>query len=449
MVSEIGPGSNIYMWHIYTENCITFDEVEVVNNKISATNAGNDMTVCSNRASLSGSLPMGTTGHWSIVSGAGIFQDGDNSAPYATVYGLAYGSNEFRWTINHQGCESSDIVVVNYAMPHPVNAGSDQELTEISTYMSAEPVIQGEGTWSLISGCGTIEDITDPNSGITNLRYGQNVFRWSVVSGYCIDYDEVVVTYEALPVADAGTNLAVCTDEIRLSAMDPGPGIGSWSIVSGSAVFEDRQAPDARVSNLSRGENTLRWTVGYGGAYQSHDDVVITNYSPNQASAGDDFVTHESSVTLSALTPSIGTGTWNLMSGSGIFDDPGNPNTDVSNLLPGENILRWTVINNYCMSYDEVVVTYEVATSIDSTPEQRQKMSLFPNPASDKLYLSLEDYETPIRVEIHSSAGVKVLDALLDDAESPSVDVSGLEAGYYIISVHHKDGVMLDHFLKR
>lgn len=448
-VSDIGPGSNIYLWSLYSDACITSDTVEVINNRVPFANAGSDMIICTNTATLSGSMPSNCTGHWSVVSGAGFFQDGENSQPDATVR-VDNGVNAFKWTINHQGCESSDTVVVHNAIPHPVNAGPDQNLVGSSeTYMSAEPVIQGEGTWSLISGGGTIVDITDPYSRITNLRPGPNVFRWSVVSGYCINYDEVVVTNSELPEAYAGTDLEICTDETTLNAMDPGNAIGSWSIVSGSAVFEDRYDPNTRVSNLSRGENILRWTISYGD-YQSHDDVVITNYSPDDASAGDDFKTHESSVALMASTPSIGSGTWSLMSGSGIFDDPENPNTTVRDLLPGENILRWTVINNLCASYDEVVVTYQVATSINSTPVDEQKMTLYPNPASDKLNISTEDQATLItRVEIHSSAGVKVLDALLDDAEEPSIDVSGLKAGHYVVTVHHEDGIRSGHFVKR
>ena len=286
-VSDIAPGSNIYIWEIYTDHCLTFDEVEVVNNEVTVAYAGSNRTVCSNSTQLHGNMGLGITGHWSVVSGAGTFQDGENDDSDVTVHDLAYGVNEFKWTLNHEGCESSDIVAVNNALPHPVNAGNDQELVGTShTYMDAEPVIQGEGTWSVISG-------------------------------------------------------------------------------------------------------------------------------------------------------------------SGIIADPSNPNTTVNSLLPGENILRWTVVNNYCIGIDDVVVTYHVATSVDSTPKQGQKINLFPNPASDKLYISIEDYGIPNRIEIHSSAGVKVLDTFFGDAESPSIDVSALDAGYYVVSVHLKDDIVSGHFLKR
>ena len=57
---------------------------------------------------------------------------------------------------------------------------------QTSTTMAANGVIfPAEGTWTLFQGAGTIVDENDPNTIITDLGPGTNIFVWTITNGPC------------------------------------------------------------------------------------------------------------------------------------------------------------------------------------------------------------------------------------------------------------------------
>jgi hypothetical protein len=47
------------------------------------------------------------------------------------------------------------------------------------------PDVPGVGTWALLSGSGSIDDVNDPNATISGLIVGANTFSWTVYNGPC------------------------------------------------------------------------------------------------------------------------------------------------------------------------------------------------------------------------------------------------------------------------
>ncbi|MEZ4937072.1 MAG: HYR domain-containing protein [Crocinitomicaceae bacterium] len=93
-----------------------------------------------------------------------------------------------------------------------------------------------------------------------------------------------------------------------------------------------------QVEDLSGNTNTC-----------SFDVEVVAN--PDQAAGGLDIDLCETDTTgLAGNNPTVGTGTWTLVSGSGNLDDPNNPNTTIRNLPYGETILTWQITNSICSS---------------------------------------------------------------------------------------------------
>lgn len=82
--------------------------------------------------------------------------------------------------------------------------------------------------------------------------------------------------------------------------------------------------------------------------------------SVSSASAGADITLScgESTTTLAGNTPSSGTGSWSVISGTAIITDPSSPTSGVTGLtLPGTATLRWTISNPPCTpSTDDVVI---------------------------------------------------------------------------------------------
>lgn len=63
---------------------------------------------------------------------------------------------------------------------------------------------------------------------------------------------------------------------------------------------------------------------------------------------------------MAANNPSTGTGQWTVIGGSGNFTTPNNSVTEVTDLGPGLNTFRWSLLIDGCTSYDDVSVTYDV-----------------------------------------------------------------------------------------
>ena len=79
-------------------------------------------------------------------------------------------------------------------MPVP-NAGTDQVLSLIfSTTLEAELGENETGVWSVESGTGVFDDVTDPQTTVNNLSPGNNYLSWSVTKGVCpADTDTVLI----------------------------------------------------------------------------------------------------------------------------------------------------------------------------------------------------------------------------------------------------------------
>jgi len=107
--------------------------------------------------------------------------------------------------------------------------------------------------------------------------YGAGTFVWTEVNTVCTDSDTISVTfYEQPDQVSAGDNQSLdFTFNTALDASTPTAGIGVWTVISGSGTFEDDNNPQTRVTELSRYENILRWTVNNGVCETVSDTVLI------------------------------------------------------------------------------------------------------------------------------------------------------------------------------
>jgi hypothetical protein len=176
----------------------------------------------------------------------------------------------------------------------------------------------------------------------------------------------VVVTRDAPPTtANAGVDQTVCATTVTLAANAPTVGTGLWSVVAGTATITAPGDPASGVTGLSVGVNEFVWTVGNGSCAPSKDTVMITRDAPpTTAVAGPDQLISGSSTLLAGNTPSVGSGVWTLVGGTGTVTSPSNPASSVTGLAPGANTFRWTVSNGTCpSSFDEVIITRKLPTT--------------------------------------------------------------------------------------
>ncbi|MBK9274716.1 MAG: gliding motility-associated C-terminal domain-containing protein [Flavobacteriales bacterium] len=375
-VSGLSIGVNRFRWTISNGPCAppsTQDEVTVTvfdQNSPSA-NAGPDLTLCSppNSITLTGNAPIApATGTWTLVSGQGTIST--PNAPTTLVTNLGLGVNIFQWTLNNGPCvngvtqDQVSVTVFSSASPS-ANAGPDQEIcssTNSTQLAGSTPIAPALGTWTLVSGSGTITSPNSPTSQVTNLGIGNNVFRWTVNNGPCangLTNDEVTIrVFDAnAPVANAGPNQSICssTGSVSLAGNTPTfPATGVWTLVSGSGNIVSPGNPTSIVTGLGLGANVFQWTVDNGACQNpiSSDQVTITVFDANQANANagaDQALCGATSATLAGnAVTAPGTGTWTLVSGSGSISTPGNPASAVTGLAVGNNVFQWTVNNGAC-----------------------------------------------------------------------------------------------------
>ena len=362
-VSNLGPGSNTFRWTITNNVCSSFDEVIIINDQPTFAVAGVDQVTCADSVSLYPNTPTIGIGEWSVVQGSAFFSG--NKAR-----NLARGVNLLKWTISNKGCYNSDTVSITSNKPTTSFTGEDKWICVDSIALPGNTPAYGTGTWSMLYGSANFQNVNDPKSKVTNLASGQNRFRWSITLNGCTSFSEVDINYNYIQ-SDAGGDQTLCQANAFLNANDPGAGSGQWSVVggSGSANFLNPNQSNTEVVNLVKGTNILRWTITNYGCV-SFDEVVITNNTPSTAYAGSDRPVCGEEIFLNANSPYIGTGAWSLLSGSGDIENPSLNNSRLSNLSLGQNVLRWTITNQNCISSDEVVISNNKPTNIEAGPSQ-------------------------------------------------------------------------------
>jgi len=154
--------------------------------------------------------------------------------------------------------------------------------------------------------------------------------------------------------ANAGNSDTICSSTATLNGNNPGQFTGTWTVVTGAALFANKTFYNTAVTNLSQGENIFKWTLYNGSTYTS-DIVKVYNFTPTTAIAGKDTNTCLKFINISANQPVYGIGTWSVYS-SAFFDDVHNPNTTVRGLATGNNYIYWTINNSICSSTDSMLI---------------------------------------------------------------------------------------------
>ncbi|SIO40542.1 PKD domain-containing protein [Chitinophaga niabensis] len=380
-VTGLTPGTYIFRWTITNSPCgSNFDEVQVVISALPTTAAaGPDQNLCNvTSATLAGNTAVSGTGAWTKVSGPSATITNTASAT-STVTGLTPGTYTFRWTISNGGCTPStdDVTIVVNALPTTANAGTDQNLCNITNAtLGGNTPVTGTGTWTKVSG--PAANITSPanaTTGITGLTPGTYVFRWTITNGNCTaSSDDVQLTVAANPTtANAGPDQALCNvTSTTMAAGAVTAGAGAWSSLSGptTPVFTNPASPTTTVTGLAPGTYEFVWSVTNSPCAASTDNVkVLINALPSVANAGADKTQFNSGAfVMTGNTPAVGTGTWTVVTGNANIANPNAPNSNVT-LNPNTTAtLRWTISNGNCASSaDDVTLTYTQSTDLKIT----------------------------------------------------------------------------------
>ncbi len=338
----------------------------------------------------------GSTGTWTMVSGAGTPTLMSNSNNTAIATGLENGAYIFRYTIAAtESCvaTSATVSISISGAPSVAQAGLDQLLCGATvTAMSATTPSVGTGAWSVVSApSGSTASFVSPGSptsSFNNMIPGVYLLRWNVTNGNCgTNQDIVRITTSAVPTTSVAgaTQFTACTGNLQLSANTPTVGVGTWSQVSGiPATIDAPNSPSTAVIGTAPGNYSFMWTIANGSCAASTSTVNITVSSvpPHVASAGPDQQLCNLGATVSTTlagnaTSMSETGSWSIVSKPGgapdpTFVDATANNTVVNGLKAGTYQLMWTLSSGSCTSFSTVniIVTDKPTTAnagIDQT----------------------------------------------------------------------------------
>jgi len=352
-ITALGVGNNIFQWTTSNGVCASSSStVSIWRDDIpTVANAGTAQSICGNTVALAGNTPTVGTGLWTLISGAGTITS--PSSPNSSVTGLALGNNVFQWTISNGSCPASSatVSITSYTNPTTANAGISQTICVTTATLNGNAPAIGTGSWTLVSGSGTIASPTSPNSALSGLAVGTNVFQWSISNGVCpASTSTVAINVDANPtVANAGLAQTICTTTAVMAGNTPAIGTGSWSVVSGSGTFANASLPTTGVSAISVGINIYQWTISNGVCPATSATVAINrdNY-PTIANAGVSQTVCATTATLNGNVPTVGTGVWTVLTGTSSITSPGSATTGVTGLSVGSNVYQWTISNGVC-----------------------------------------------------------------------------------------------------
>ena len=166
-------------------------------------------------------------------------------------------------------------------------------------------------------------------------------------------------------------------------------------------------------------------------AENTSDDKIgtFTSGSGSRTVNNDKAVTHSSTST---------TGDWTFTWRS--------PSTDLG------SVTFYTAVNaangNGSTSGDQIVLANESFSSLSISEAQKIDFAMYPNPANDILTIDLPEIAEKVTVEFYDQIGKLAYTQNLD-ANSKTINVSGLATGIYILKVIADNKIGTQKFIKQ
>lgn len=329
-------------------NCFPIeDELIVTIPPAPLVNAGSDIEACENNpaVNLNGSVIFAGGGQWS--GGSGSFNPNNttlNATYTPTAAEISGGNITLTLTsIGNGTCfPEEDEVTISFTDAPVANAGPDQTYcaNNAAVILNGSVANAGGGSWS--GGGGTF----DPTPAALNVTYFPsaaelatgfvNLTLTTTSNGNCLaETDVVQINFTPAPVADAGVDQFVCSNNATITlngAVSVASG-GSWSGGLGSFTPNNNTLSatySPAASEIANGQVTLTLTTTGNGTCLPESDVMTINIGPGpivDAGANQTLCANDPVVSLSGSVINAGGGTWS--GGSGTFN-PGPNNLNAT-----------------------------------------------------------------------------------------------------------------------
>ncbi|MFT6844197.1 MAG: hypothetical protein ACJAUV_000371, partial [Flavobacteriales bacterium] len=224
-------------------------------------------------------------------------------------------------------------------------------------------------------------DTLNINYYLSGLTQGTHTYQWTSTNGGCPDKTTSIITVQVDStngVTNTGNDSILCTQPFDMFAIDPIPGVGTWSVASGDVgtiAGSELNNIDAEISGLTVNTPThFVWTVIEGSCTRD-DTVAITLRDVITLPAITDDTLISCTGAADSITAAIDidavngeAGIWKVIPASVeiSFNNATNFNTTVSASDTGSHYLYWIVENECDSVADSLFYAYYATPEVDA-----------------------------------------------------------------------------------
>ncbi|MEQ8623672.1 MAG: PKD domain-containing protein [Vicingaceae bacterium] len=340
--------------------CTNTDQVTVVVDSLPVVNAGRDTTICDGSSVVVGGNP---TSPNSNVTYKWNGRFSMNSITIANPTATPSSSRTYTLTVtdNTSSCSATDQIRVSVDTIPLADAGADRSIclgtsTNLGTNASGATY-----TWNSSS---TLSDTSIANPTATPLT--TTTYSLTVSSGVnCTATDQVTVTVDTLPFADAGADLGICAgSSIGIGGSPTGPAGASFQWDNAATLSNANSANPTASPTVT---TTYNVTVTEGASSCTSTDQMTVTVDPFPlADAGtDQSICDGASIQLGA-SPSAATGNtvaWTPTTGlssTTAFNPTATPNVTTTYTLSVTDAISG------CTNTDEITITVDTIPIADA-----------------------------------------------------------------------------------
>jgi|GEM_PF-527838 len=345
--------------------CTNTDLVLVTVGSLPVADAGADQLICENSSTSIGGAPTGPVGSSFLWDNAGTLDDATLANPTASPL----VTTTYTVTVTDgSGCSSTDQVLVTVDPQPTADAGPDQVICDLqAAFIGGAPTSSTPGATFAWDNATSLNDATAANPVATPSVTTTYTLTVTHPNG-CTNTDQVVVTVNALPTADAGADQTICTGESAILGGSPTGPAGSTFAWDNAADLDDATLANPTASPAATTTYTV--TVTDGNGCTNTDQITITvNPIPDADAGADQTICENSSV-------SIGGSPTSSVAGASFAWDNATSLDDVTLANPTATPLVTTTYTvtvshpNGCTNTDQVVITVNPAPLTDAGPDQ-------------------------------------------------------------------------------
>ena len=258
--------------------------------------------------------------------------------------------------------DNGNLITSCIPMPSIANAGVDQDSVYYPATLAANIPQYGNGLWSIVNGTGgSFADETNPISEFYGIAGNSYTLLWTISNACGFTEDDMNISFKVGDLTvDAGPDQIDACSPTNLEGNTPSNGTGLWTIESGTGGSITEPAnPTSEFTGIAGNLYTLRWTITTGDQSGSDEVNIGFEAAPTIADAGTDQDDIVGTATLTANTPTSGTGLWTIVSGTGgSISEPTNPTSEFTGTPDSTYTLLWTISTVCGNSYDEVSINF-------------------------------------------------------------------------------------------